>query len=106
MDDFDENDNLWKALGQAKPAKASPYFVRKVLREVRSQRQAPSPWQVWKLRLRWLAPVGAAAGLAIGIATWQVHQQHESEFNAFFDSAADLESLVAFEETSAWADLN
>ena len=105
MDDFNENDSLWKVLGQAKPAKASPYFVRKVLREVRNERQAASqqPWGVW---LRWLAPLGAAAALAVGITTWQVHQQHESEFNAYFDSAADLESLVAFEETSAWADMN
>jgi hypothetical protein len=103
MDDFNENDTLWKVLGQAKPAKASPYFVRKVLREVRNERQAPSRWHIF---LRWMVPVGAAAALAIGVTTWQVEQQHQSEFNAYFDSAADLESLVAFEETSAWADLN
>jgi len=103
MDDFSENDALWKALGQAKPAKASPYFVRKVLREVRNQRQAPSRFPLW---LRWLAPVGAAAALSVGVASWQMHRQDETEFNAYFDSAADLESLVAFEETTAWADRN
>lgn len=103
MDDFTENDTLWKVLGQATPAEASPYFVRKVLREVRNERQAPSPWQLW---LRWLAPAGAAAALAVGIFSWQTRQQDQSEFNAYFDSAADLESLVAFEETTAWADLN
>jgi hypothetical protein len=103
MDDFTENDALWKVLGQAKPAKASPYFVRKVLREVRSERQSPSRWTLW---LRWLAPLGAAAALAIGVTSWQMHQQDEQEFNAYFDTAADLESLVAFEETTAWADLN
>jgi hypothetical protein len=103
MDDFTENDALWKVLGQAKPAKASPYFVSKVLREVRNERQAPSRARLW---LRWLTPLGAAAVLAVGIASWQLRQQDESVFNAYFDSAADLESLVAFEETSAWADLN
>lgn len=103
MDDFSENDALWKVLGEAPPAKASPYFVRKVLRDVRLQRQAPSRLQVW---FRWLVPVGAAAALAIGLFSWQMQPQEDSEFNAYFDSAADLESLVAFEETAAWADLN
>jgi hypothetical protein len=103
MDDFSEDDALWNVLGKAKPAKASPYFVRKVLREVRAQRQAPTPF---RLGLRWLAPLSVAAVLAIGVVSWQTARQDDWEFNAYFDSAADLESLVAFEETSAWADLN
>lgn len=103
MDELSENDALWKVLGQAPPPKASPYFVRKVLREVRVERQSPSRVALW---LRWLAPLGATAALAIGIASWQMRSTDESEFNAYFDTAADLESLVAFEEMTAWADLN
>jgi hypothetical protein len=75
MDDFSENDALWKVLGQAPPAKASPYFVRKVLREVRLRHQAPSRRRLW---LRWLAPLGAAAALAVGVVSWQTHRQEES----------------------------
>jgi hypothetical protein len=103
MDEFPENDALWKVLGQAPPPKASPYFVRKVLREVRLERQAPSRFSLW---LRWLTPLGAAAVLALGVSSWQMRTQDDPEFNAYFDSAADLESLVAFEELTAWADLN
>ena len=103
MDDFNENDALWKVLGQAKPAEASPYFVRRVLRDVRAERQGPSRVQ---LLLRWLVPVGAAAAVAVSITSWQLRQQAQSEFNAYFDTAADLESLVAFEDSSAWVDVN
>lgn len=99
----DENDALWKVLGQAKSAEASPYFVRRVLRDVRAVRQGPSRFQ---LLLRWLIPVGTTAAVAVSITTWQLRQQDQYEFNAYFDTAADLESLVAFEDTSAWVDVN
>lgn len=99
----DENDALWKVLGQAKPIEASPYFVRRVLRDVRAERQGPTRFQ---LLLRWLVPVGATAAAIVSITTWQFRQEDRSEFNALFDTAADLESLVAFEDTSAWVDVN
>lgn len=103
MDDFNDNDALWKVLGRAKPVEASPYFVRRVLREVRAERQAAPRFQVF---LRWFFPLGAAAALVVGVASWQLRQDDQSEFNAYFDTAADLESLVAFEDTMAWVDVN
>ncbi len=103
MDDFHENDALWKVLGRAKPVEASPYFVRRVLRDVRAKRQGPSRVQ---FLLRWLVPVGAAAAVAVSVTSWQLRRQDQSEFNACFDTAADLESLVAFEDTSVWVDVN
>jgi hypothetical protein len=103
MNEFPENDALWKVLGRASSAKASPYFVRKVLREVRTVRQGPSPLALW---LRWLTPLGAAAALTLAVVTWESRRQEDADFNAYFDTAADLESLVVFEESIAWADLN
>lgn len=103
MDDLPENDALWQTLGRAKPVSASPYFVRKVLREARSLRQAPSQFQIL---LRWLIPAGAAAALAVGVLSWQNHQQDVSTFNAYFDAAAGLEALVAIEDASAWVAVN
>ncbi len=101
MNEFDENDAVWKVLGQAKPTKASPYFVRKVLREVRTADSAPSHLATL---IRWLFPIGAAAALALSLATWQ--EPKDEEFIAYFDSAADLQSLVAFEDAAIWIDVN
>ena len=103
MDEFNENDPLWKTLGQTKSVSASPYFVRKVLREVRTERQSPSRFT---LILRWLMPLGAATALAIVAGVWQFQRTDDTEFNAYFDSAADLQSLVAFEDTSLWVEGN
>lgn len=103
MEEFDENDPVWKALGRSPSAQASPYFVRRVLRDVRNARQAPPAWTIlW----RWLAPLGAAAAVAVTLTVWSSGSTDQSELNALFDSAADLDSLVAFEEASVWAEWN
>jgi hypothetical protein len=102
MDDDREDDKLWDLLGAAPPAQASPFFVRRVLREVRAQHPEPP---VWVAVLRWFAPLGAAAAALVAVTVWFAPAVEEGDFNALFDSAADLSSLVAWEDSS-WLDPN
>jgi hypothetical protein len=102
MDEDRENDRLWDLLGSAPPAQASPYFVRRVLREVRTNRR-PAP--AWGVLLRWLAPLGAAATVLVASSIWLAPAPDEGDFNALFDSAADLQSLVAYDDMG-WAETN
>jgi len=99
-----ENDDLWELLGRAKRVEASPYFARKVLRAVQEK---PHPHWTGRILLRWVMPITAAVALVAG---WTVyHAQRErsvAEFNEFFDQAADLQSLVAKEDMSAWVGRN
>ncbi len=99
MDELNEKDALWNLLGNARKIEASPYFTRQVLREVRRQNERPA--RSLSFLLRWLVPASAAAALVIGWSAlhWQ-HNQSEEEFNAYFDSAADLQSLVAQEDAA------
>lgn len=105
MDDSNEKDALWDLLGNAKQVKASPYFARKVLRAVKED--ASQPRFNLAILLRWLVPTSVAAALALTFC-WNSYQtqqsQEQAEFNAAFDAAADMQSLVAVQETSAWTD--
>jgi len=104
MDDFNEKDALWDLLGRAKPAKASPYFVRKVLREVKEGGRRGLPVKAF---FRWLIPASAFAAAVIGWTAYQwQHDQSLAEFNACFDTIADLPSLVAQEDMSGWIEAN
>lgn len=98
MDKDVENDALWELLGRARRVEASPYFARKVLGTVRNQE--PRPWFSVSVLLRWLIPSAACAGLILGWLTYQTQQ--EDLFNADFDRTADLQSLVASEDSLLW----
>lgn len=99
-----EDDALWDLLGQARQTEASPYFARKVLRSVKEdRRQQPSLAAI----LRWLIPTSALAALVIGFSVHHIREdQSVAEFNDYFDTAADLPSLVAVDTTSLWVDTN
>jgi hypothetical protein len=99
MDDFKEKDPLWDLLGRSRRVEASPYFVRKVMRAIHEEK--PSRFSLVAL-MRWLIPTAVCAALVIGWATYQ-HDQNEA-FNAYFDKAADFESLIASEDESPWLD--
>jgi len=104
MDEFNEKDALWDLLGQAKPVKASPYFVRKVLREVKESGRREFPLKAY---IRWLIPASAFAAVVMGWTAYQwQHEQAVAEFNEYFDTIADLPSLVAQEDVSMWAETN
>ncbi|HVQ20743.1 MAG TPA: hypothetical protein VMS23_06775 [Terrimicrobiaceae bacterium] len=99
MDDF-EDDPLWELLGRSPRAEASAYFARKVLKAIREKEKRPR-FTINAL-LRWFIPAAASAALLIG---WSVYRHEEQDtFDAIFDSAADLQSLVAAEDTSVWLD--
>lgn len=105
MDESDEKDALWDLLGNARQVKASPYFARKVLRAVKED--AKQPRFNLAILLRWLVPTSVAAAVALTFC-WSSYQtqrsQEQAEFNAAFDAAADMQSLVAVQETAAWTD--
>lgn len=98
MDKDEENDALWELLGRARRVEASPYFARKVVTAIRNQERRPR----FSLRmlLRWLVPSAACAGLILGWLAY--HHQQDDLFNADFDRAADLQSLVASDDSLAW----
>ena len=96
MDDFKEHDPLWDLLGRARRVNASPYFTRKVLTAIRDGER---PRFSLATLLRWVIPAACAA-LIIG---WPIYQHEQQDaFNAYFDSAADLQSLIASEDPSLW----
>lgn len=99
MDKDEENDALWELLGRARRVEASPFFARKVVSAIRHQEQTPR-FSLSKL-LRWLVPTAACAGILLG---WLVYEspQDDNSFNAEFDRTADLQSLVASDDSLAW----
>lgn len=99
-DDWDQ-DALWNLLGHAPAVSVSPYFSRKVLREIRSSPDRPLlPVFV----LRWLG-AGALALLMAGFFLNLNHPAHASygksaDFAEIFDTAAGLDTLVAVDDVS------
>ncbi len=102
MDERNEQDALWDLLGKARQTEASPYFTRKVLRAVQEEVR---PGFSFALLLRWLIPVSATAAVVIGWSAYSWQQDEKTaEFNAYFDMAADIQSLVVQDDTSIWID--
>lgn len=112
-DGFDRNDPLWDLLGRAsKPPEPSPYFARRVLRDLDEVKPAAG----WFSRLRlfqvWV-PVAAAIALMLGAAQFwmptavrvqEVVVTDEGLLPANPDQRiatvlADLDELIAFEDT-------
>lgn len=89
-DDF-ANDGLWGLLGRACPVEVSPYFSRRVLREIRL---SPSRPLLSPVLLRWLA-AGCAAVMVLGFAWSLAPAPAAPDFTAAFDAVAGIDSLVA-----------
>lgn len=99
-DDWDQ-DALWKLLGQTRAVSVSPYFSRRVLREIR---QTPARPVLPLFLLRWLG-AGALAVLTTGFflnlnESANTHVARSVDFTEIFDAAAGLDTLVAVEEVS------
>jgi hypothetical protein len=92
-DDFPENDAFWCLLGQASHRKASPFFARNVLREIR---QSAKP--TWFFP-RWLAPAAFAA-IAVGFALTLVESPRHTPYSMspelaeYFEKAANLDQIA------------
>ena len=105
MDSFDENDPLWNTLGKARPIKVSTGFARRV-RRAATQEESAEKFGFAQL-LRWLFPIGAAAAV---IAVWlSFAQSSPTQYTALtevtFTGAADLPSLVTYDDGSMWSEI-
>jgi len=97
-EDF-ENDTVWNLLGRARPVSVSPYFSRRILREIRQNPAQPS---LPAFLLRWLA----AAALAVLTAGFFLSLEpapspvlaDNTEFNLMFDTMAGIDSLAVVED--------
>jgi hypothetical protein len=97
-DDF-EGDDVWNLLGHARSVSVSPYFSRRVLREIR---QVPSRHLLPPFLLRWLS-AGALAVLTAGFLLNLAPVSSpdlvgNAEFNVLFDKVAGIDSLAVVEE--------
>lgn len=103
-DDF-ENDALWELLGHARTASVSPYFSRRVLRDIR---KSPAQPLLPPLLLRWLA-AGSLAVLTAGFCLNLDSARSGSggiagfgDFNQTFDAIAGIDTLVAVDDVSVF----
>ena len=118
MNPSDENDDLWRLLGKARPPTVPPFFSRDVLREVRNLRQEP-PGFFTTLRRHWqLTLAGAAAGCLAVFAAAQfiggdprdnqpdalTEIVEQVSYSPDYFVIADLDDLLASEESSVWLD--
>ena len=114
MNPSDDNDDLWRLLGKARPPGVSPFFSRDVLREVRNLRQE-RPGFFATLRRHWQLPLATAAVACVAAfaamqfigggqpdAMTEVVQQVSDSPDYFV--IADLDDLLASEESSVWLD--
>lgn len=118
----DKDQALWDLLGRARKPEPSPFFVRNVLREVRSQPQrhgifaAFASWAAGGLRKGALALTAATAVvLAMGSFGWLPFynqdpagvasvESAESTAKADYEVIVNLDELLAYQETSVWLD--
>lgn len=112
-----ERDDLWDLLGRVRPAKASSFFARNVLRAIREEKSIPSGIVDW-LMSRWALIGSVAAVLAFaGIVASKPEEKptQVSEVAVSVDSLAqhvtespdyavigNLDELLAAQESSAW----
>lgn len=109
----EEDEELWDLLGRSAEPKISPFFARNVVRKIREAQgdSLARPW--WSLR--WLVPASgvAVAVIAALLLRVQVPEARHSDpredglaLSEVQDSdlMADLDDLVASDESSVWDD--
>ena len=110
----EDDQQLWDFLGQARPTEVSPFFARNVVRTVREVPQR-SEW----LR-RWLSPrkLIPAGGLAAAVIAALLAVHRSAPVNPAdrvpdavaavdpqdYDVVADLDELMAVDESNLWDD--
>ena len=72
----ENNDPAWELLKRARRTQASPYFSRRVLREVRQAAQEPRPWfSIFTGLISWRSATAATAVAVICIGTFALLRQ-------------------------------
>lgn len=118
MNPSDEQEDLWKLLGQARHSTASPFFARNVVREIRALHQE-KPGFLGLLSRHWRFAVTGAAVSSIAAAA-AFHFVGNVSRDRQMDSLVaiteqisespdfyvinDLDDLLASEENSIWLD--
>ena len=97
-DDLQEDDALWHLLGRARKATPSPFFVRNVLRSVRSASpDRPSVFSFLRL-IQAAAFAVILAGFGLSLFDSRRDSQVPFEIVEYFDLAAGLDQLALIEE--------
>jgi hypothetical protein len=110
----DEQDDLWRLLGEAKAPSVSPFFSRNVLRAIREEKQEKPAVLAW-FHWRWLT-LGASICVllvATGVSLRHPAQQPQSDSSVVmlaqqvstspdYQVINHLDELLASEETSIW----
>ncbi len=113
-----EDDALWDLLRQGEAHRASPFFARNVLRELR-QAEARAPlWKNWLRPWRYAVPA-AAAVMAVCAGLLMVDKPSDSpstvarsapftvariEADPDYEVIAELDTLIAYENNTQWLD--
>src|SRR5450432_792641 len=118
----EENDKLWKLLGEAQRPNVSPFFARNVLRAVRqdepAQPQLSAPLSLSRRLHRWswkLTLAGTCVIVALATISPSAFRHHRADSaqtgvakqiagNPDYEVIKHLDELVADEESSLWLD--
>jgi hypothetical protein len=108
----EDDEQLWDLLGNSAPPQVSPFFARNILRQVRPHprlSRAPS-WLNW----RTLVPVSGLTAVTLAtvlLYTFSFRQKAVTEDDPIakidvqdYEVVADLDELLASDETSLWDD--
>src|SRR3954465_13378135 len=106
----EDDDKLWDLPGHSAAPKASPFFRRNVLRQIREQRPETGPRRSWMPQ--WLVPLAGVAVVVIAALTFPGHlvERDQPQKSAEVissaegqdsDLLADLDDLVGAEDALA-----
>ena len=109
----EEDEKLWDLLGRSAEPKISPFFARNVVRKIR-EAQGETPVRPW-WNVRWLVPasgvaVAVIAALLLQVQLPQTRHSDPREDGLVLSEAqdtdlmADLDDLVASDDSSVWDD--
>jgi len=116
----DEQDDLWRLLGQAKAPSVSPFFSRNVLRAIREEKQEKPSLLAW-FNWRWVSLAASvcvlvvASGVALHRPQVTLSQKtapadpvmvlaQQVSTSPDYQVINHLDELLASEETSVWLD--
>jgi hypothetical protein len=111
MDEIEKSDPVWKLLDNAKPVQISPFFAANVVREVRALGRERREWNLAALLRAWTPVAACIALLVAGVVNLSREPASVAtavaavpEATVEFDVIADLEFLVAAQDSLLWLD--